>query len=43
MFGQYEGANLGLTWENFMEEEFSLAYILVLLIRDIALYSALAW
>lgn len=39
----YEGAGYGLTWANVLEDEFSIATILVLLLADSLVYAALAW
>lgn len=43
MVGHYEGANFGITWANIFEDEFSMAWILGLLVIDTFLYAFLAW
>ncbi|KAL2633831.1 hypothetical protein R1flu_005310 [Riccia fluitans] len=43
LLGQYEGANVGLTWANVWEDEFSMAWIFILLTTDFLLYGMLAW
>ncbi|OAE27724.1 hypothetical protein AXG93_4193s1240 [Marchantia polymorpha subsp. ruderalis] len=43
LLGQFEGENLGLTWSNLWDDEFSMAWIFVLLATDFILYGALAW
>ena len=43
LVGHYEGANFGITWANIFEDEFSMAWILGLLLIDTFLYAALAW
>lgn len=43
LVGHYEGANFGITWANIFEDEFSMAWIIGLLIIDTFLYAALAW
>ncbi|CAM6122589.1 unnamed protein product [Calypogeia fissa] len=43
LMAQYEGADVGLTWANIREDEFSLAWIFFLFIVDCLLYGLLAW
>lgn len=43
LMAQYEGADLGVTWGNIWEEEFSMAWIFVLFLVDCLLYGLLAW
>jgi hypothetical protein len=43
LVGHYEGAGFGMTWSNILEDKFSMAFILALLLIDICLYAALAW
>lgn len=43
LVGHYEGANFGITWANIFEDEFSMAWIIGLLLIDTFLYAALAW
>lgn len=43
LIGHYEGANFGITWANVFEDEFSMAWIIGLLLIDTFLYAALAW
>jgi hypothetical protein len=39
----YEGAGYGLRWVNIMEDAFSMAWILLLLLVDSIVYAGLAW
>ncbi|CAM6059930.1 unnamed protein product [Sphagnum tenellum] len=39
----YEGAGYGLRWVNIMEDAFSMAWILFLLLVDLIVYAGLAW
>lgn len=41
--GHYEGAGFGMTWGSIFEDEFSMAWILILLLADTFLYAAVAW
>lgn len=41
--GHYEGAGFGMTWGSIFEDEFSMAWILILLLADTFLYAAIAW
>jgi hypothetical protein len=43
LVGHYEGANFGITWANIFEDEFSMAWIIGLLLIDTFLYAAVAW
>ncbi|KAL3693440.1 hypothetical protein R1sor_007091 [Riccia sorocarpa] len=43
LLGQYEGANVGVTWMNVWEDEFPMAWIFVLLATDFLLYGVLSW
>lgn len=43
LVGHYEGAGFGMTWGSIFEDEFSMAWILILLLADTFLYAAVAW
>ena len=43
LVGHYEGAGFGMTWANVAEDEFSMAWILLLLLADSLFYAGLAW
>eukprot|EP00850_Spirogloea_muscicola_P017011 SM000142S00525 [mRNA] locus=s142:89468:101029:- [translate_table: standard] len=43
LLGQYEGVNMGLTWSNIAEDDFSLARILLLLCASFVFFSILTW
>lgn len=41
--GHYEGAGFGMTWGSIFEDEFSMAWILILLLADTFFYAVVAW
>jgi len=43
LVGHYEGAGFGMTWGSIFEDEFSMAWILILLLADTFFYAVVAW